>query len=112
MRSLPKFFSCANKSKYKALTLLDMHDKISPAEFRTIFSELTNDVSIANSFNPKAVDECIKLIMSTVDESILRDIQVNNCWAGLFDTFLDIAEKNIEELLTAAVDNHRHAQVT
>ena len=55
-----------------------MHDKISPAEFRTIYSELTSDVSIADNSNSKAVDERMTLIMSTADESILRDLQVNN----------------------------------
>ena len=78
MRSLPEFFSCAHELKCKALASLVMHDKISPAEFHTIYSKLIGDVSVADNSNSKAVDECMTLIMSTADESILRDLQVNN----------------------------------
>ena len=92
VRSLPKFFSHAHKSKCKALTSLVMHDKVSPAEFCAIYSELTGDVSVANNSNSKAVDECMKLIMSTADGSILRDLWVNG-QAGSFDAFWDITGK-------------------
>ena len=78
VRSLRKFFSRAHKSKCKALTSLVTHDKISFAAFRAIYSELTGDVSVADNSNSKAVDERMKLTMSTADESILRDLRVNN----------------------------------
>ena len=71
-----------------------MHDKISPAEFRAIYSELTGDISVADNSNSKAVDERMKLIMPTADESILKDLRVNNGRVGSFDAFWDITEKN------------------
>ena len=102
VRSLPKLFSCLHKLKCKALTSLVMHDKISPAKFHAIYSELTGDVSTADNSNSKAVDECMKLIMSTADKSILRDLRVNNGHGGLFDAFWDVTKKkkkNFKQLL-------------
>ena len=85
---------------------------MSPSQFRAIYSELTGDCSIADNSNSKAVDERVQLLLNTADESVLRDLRVNNGKKELFDTFWDVAEKKIEELQAAAVDYRRHAQVT
>ena len=47
-----------------------------------------------------------------MEESILRDLRVNNGQRKSFDVFWDITERKIEELQPAAVDHRRHAQVT
>ena len=72
-KSLPKCFSRAHKSKCKSLVSLLMHDKIFPAQYRTLYSELTGGCSVTDNSNSKAVDERIELILKTADESILQD---------------------------------------
>ena len=67
--------------------------------------------AIADNANSKAVDGQMQLILKTADESILRDLHVNICQTKSFDAFWDIAERKIEELQAAAVDDCRHAQV-
>ena len=42
-KNLPKFFSCAHEAKSKALVSLLMHDQVSPAQFRSFYTELTGD---------------------------------------------------------------------
>ena len=55
-----------------------MHDQVSPAQFCSLYTELTGDFSIADNRNSKAVDERMQLILKTADESIPRDLRVNN----------------------------------
>ena len=55
-----------------------MHDQVSLAQFCSLYTELTGDCSIADNANSKPVDEWMQLILKTVNESILRDLHVNN----------------------------------
>ena len=71
-----------------------MHDQVSPAQFHPLYTELTGVCNIADNANSKAVDEQMQLILKTTDESILRDLRVNNGQTKSFDAFWDIAEKN------------------
>ena len=77
-KNLPKFFSRTHKAKSKALVSLLMHDQVSPAQFCSLYTELTGDFSIADNRNSKAVDERMQLILKTADESIPSDLRVNN----------------------------------
>ena len=47
-----------------------------------------------------------------MEESILRNLHVNNGQTKSFDVFWDITERKIEELQPAAMDDSQHAQVT
>ena len=60
---------------------------------------------IADNANSKTVDGQMQLILKTADESILRDLHVNIGQTKSFDTFWDIAERKIEELQAAAIDD-------
>ena len=62
-KNLPKFFSWAHQAKSKALVSLLIHDQVSPAQFRSLYPELTCDCSIADNVNSKAVDERMQLIL-------------------------------------------------
>ena len=104
-KKLPKFFSRAHKAKVRELTSLVMLDKMSPAQFRTIYSELTGDYSVTDNTKSKIVDERMQLILKTADPSILRDLRVMNSRKSKFDEFWDVTAKKIEELQLAAVDD-------
>lgn len=54
-----------------------MQDKISLAQYRIPYSELTGDCSVTDNANSKAVDERNELILKIAHESILRDLRVN-----------------------------------
>ena len=110
-KNLTKFFSHVHKAKSKALVSLLMHDQVSPAQLRSLYTEPTGDCSIADNGNSKAADGRMQLILKTVDKSILRDLRVNNGQTKSFDTFWDITERKIEELQAAAVDDRRLAQL-
>ena len=75
---LPKYFSCAHKQKAKKTLSLLMMDKISPAQFRSIYHELTGDASVSDNTNSKEVDNRLKMILKTYDLSIVRDWRVQN----------------------------------
>ena len=70
-KSLPKFFSRAHKSNCKSLVSLLRHNKISPAQYCTLYSELIGDCSVTDNANSKAVYERIELILKTADKRIL-----------------------------------------
>ena len=86
-KSLPKYFSRVRKSKCKPLVSLLMLDKISPAQYRTLYSELTGDWSVTDNANSKAVDERIAFLLKTADESILQDLRVHNSQKKSFNDF-------------------------
>ena len=86
-KSLPNFFSKAHKSKCKPLVTLLMLDKISPAQYHTLYSELTVDCSVTDNRNSKVVDERIELILKTAGETIFRDLRVNNGQKKSFNNF-------------------------
>ena len=87
-KSLTKYFSRVHKSKCKPLVSLLMLDKISPVQYRSLYSELTGDWSVTDNANSKAVDERIAFILKTADESILQDLRVNNSQKKIFRRFL------------------------
>ena len=51
----------------------------------------------------------MRLIMKTAEPSIIRDLRVNNSRKAKYDNFWDVAEKKIEELQAAVVDDRRHS---
>ena len=79
------------------------------SEFRAIYAELTGDCSVADNTKLKEVDDRMRLIMKTADPSIIRDLRVNNSRKAKYDSFWDVAEKKIEELQAAVVDDRRHS---
>ena len=85
-------------------------DKLSPAEFRGMYRELTGDTSTSINQNTKEVDERIAKIMKLCDSSVLRDLRVNNGAKSSFDRFWDIVEKTIVD--KTAVDDWRHAEAS
>ena len=86
-----------------------MADKMCASGFRAIYAELTGDCSVADNTKLKEVDDRMKLIMKTADSSIIRDLRVNNSRKAKYDNFWDVAEKKIEELQAAVVDDRRHS---
>ena len=109
---LPKYFSRSHKQRVKVLTNLIMQDKISTAQFRALYRELTGDESVADNAVSKSVDERTRLILKNADASIIRDISVNNGRKEAFDTFWEVTENKLEELQAAAVDDRHHATET
>ena len=106
---LPKYFSRSHKAKSRHLLSLLMADKMCASEFRAIYAELTGDCSVADNTKLKEVDDRMRLIMKTADPSIIRDLRVNNSRKAKYHNFWDVAEKKIEELQAAAVDDRRHS---
>ena len=86
-KSLPKFFSRAHESNCKSLVTLLMHNKISPAQYCTLYSELIGDCSVTDNANSKAVDKRIELELKTADKSILQDLRVNSGQKNLLMVF-------------------------
>ena len=76
--SLPKYFSRSHKIRVREATNLVMQDKISSSQFRILFSELTGDQAVADNTIAKNMDDRIKLLLKTVDESIIRDFRISN----------------------------------
>ena len=109
---LPKYFSRAHKAKVRDLTALVMTEKLSPAEFRAIYSELTGDCSVSDNTKSVQVDERMRMVIKTADPAILRDLRINNSRKAKFDTFWDVTSKKIEELQALAVNDRRHAETT
>ena len=107
-KGLPKFFSRTHKSKRKSLVFLLMHNKISSAQYCTLYSELTGDCSVTDNSNSKVVDERIKLILKTADKSILQYLRINNGQKKSFNDFWYISERKIQ---AAVVADCCHAQV-
>ena len=64
-----------------------MHDKIYPAQYRTLYSDLTGNYSVTDNANSKAVDKRINLILKTADKTILRNIRVNSSQTKSFNNF-------------------------
>ena len=96
-KDLPKYASCCHKKQSQKLLSLIMHDKISPGQFRTIhiYKELTGDCSVSDNKVSKDLGETIQLILSVSDDSILRDLCVNNHRNLSFNDFWAVTEKEI-----------------
>ena len=73
-----------------------MEDKLSPAQFRSIYSALTGDCSVTDNIKYKEMDERMRTIIKTVDSSILRDLLINNSRKAKFDNFWNVTSKKIE----------------
>ena len=72
-----------------------MLDKISPAQFRFIYHEITGDQSKAPTSEQEKYDESIRCIVKNADETLARDLRIDN---GKKTKFWDIAKDVIEEL--------------
>ena len=77
-KMLPKYFSRAHKNKMRLLTERVMLDKISPAQFRFIYQEITGDNSKADTQKQAEYDERIRCIIKNADPTLCRDLRVNN----------------------------------
>ena len=55
-----------------------MLDKISPAQFRFIYREITGDQSKAPTSEQEKYDERIRCIIKNADETLARDLRINN----------------------------------
>ena len=77
-KMLPKYFSRAHKNKMCLLTERVMLDKISPAQFRFIYEEITGDNSKADTQKQTEYDERIRRIIKNTDPALCRDLRINN----------------------------------
>ena len=107
-RMLPKYFSRSHKRKIRYLTEQVMFDKISPAQFRFIYQEITGDETVPDNKKLAEYDERIRLIIKHADTSLCRDLRINNTRKEKFQKFWDIAKEKISEM--TAVDDRRHTQ--
>ena len=55
-----------------------MLDKISPAQFQFIYREITGDQSKAPTSEQEKYDERIRCIIKNADETLARDLRINN----------------------------------
>ena len=69
-----------------------MFNKISPAQFRFIYSEITGEDPSSENIKQTEYDERINLIVKNSDESLIRDLRVNNARKSKYDKFWDIAK--------------------
>ena len=104
---LPKFFSRALKRIVRTMTENVMFDRISPAQFRLIYREITGDYSVPDTKQQVEFDLKIQTIMGNLDSSLCRDLRIYNARKSKCDTFWEIAAAKIEEMTT--VDDRRHA---
>ena len=84
-----------------------MFNKISPAQFQFIYREITGDDTSSENIKQTEYDERINLIIKNSDESLIRDLRVNNTRKSKYDKFWDIA-KQLDEL--TAVYDRRHSE--
>ena len=106
-RSLPKYFSRGHKNKARIMIERLMFDKITPAEFRVLYSELTGDDSASTNCATQEIDDRMQTIMNNLSPDLAKDLRVNNARKSKFDQFWDICTTLIESL--TAVDERRHA---
>ena len=104
---MPKYHSRGCKARFRNLTENLLFDRISPAEFRALYRELTGDESVSKDSVSKEVDNRIQCIMHNLDPTLARDLRINNCRKAMFDKFWDICDKVLEEL--TAVDERRNS---
>ena len=87
-----------------------MQDKISSMQFRVILSKLTGDQALADNILSKNMDNSIKLLLETADESIIHDCQVNISRKSNFADFWSVTEQKLESLHTAVINDHQHSK--
>ena len=102
---LLKYFSLGHKKTARQLTGSLMLNKISWAEFQSIYIELTGNQSVSETKVTQEVDEFMCLIMNNLTPSLAKDLRVNNARKSKFDVW-DICSKVLEEF--TAVNNRRH----
>ena len=90
---LPRYHSRGCKARFRKLTENLLFDRISPAEFRALYRELTGDESVSEDSVSKEVDNRIQCIMHNLDPTLARDLRINNCRKATFDKFWDICDK-------------------
>ena len=78
MKMLPKYFSRAHKNKMCLLTEHVMLNKISPAQFRFIYQEITGDNFKADTQKQAEYNECICCIIKNTDPALCQDLCINN----------------------------------
>ena len=83
-------------------------NKISPAQFWFIHHEITGDNTSSENIKQTEYDERINLIIKNSDESLIRDLRVNNARKSKYDKFWDIAKQQLDEL--TAVNDRRHSE--
>ena len=87
-----------------------IEDKLSPAQLRSIYSELTGDWSVNDNIKCQEIDEHMHTTIKTVDLGILRDLRINNSRKAKFDNFRDVRSKKTEELQAFTVNDPSHAE--
>ena len=91
----------------KKLTDLIMLDKISPAQFRMLYRELTGDFCASDNSQSKQCDERWQKIIRHIRAGMLRDLRVNNGRIPKYDKFWDPMNQKLEEM--QAVDDRWHS---
>ena len=85
-KCLPKYFSMVHKANACALCENLIFAKLSAAEYRAIYAELTGDNSVANDYKTKEVDERMRVIMKNLTPGLAKDIIAEN---SIFEKFWD-----------------------
>ena len=89
-----------------------MLDKMSLAQFRSIYREITGDQSKAPTSEQEKYDERIQCIIKNADKTLARDLQISNGKKTKFDQFWDIAKDVIEELTVVNDRCHAHGSTS
>ena len=97
VQNLPKYFSPSHKQKVCKLMEKVVFNKISPAQFRFIHHEITGDNTSSENIKQTEYDERINLIIKNSDESLIKDLRVNNARKLKYDKFWDIAKQQLDE---------------
>ena len=84
--------------------------KLTPAEFRAIYTELTGDASVADNTLSKEVDAQHKAVLTNVTPGLAKDLRIHNGRKGKFDKFWEIAAEVISDI--TAVDDRRDSEAT
>ena len=89
---LPKYFSRSHKRRAREAMELIMEDKISQAQYCTIYCELTGDESVSDNQISKNIDERYKLVLKVANSNIICDLRVQNHHKSSFDMFWKFTE--------------------
>ena len=108
--TLPKYFSRAHKRIVRTMVENVMFDQISPAQFRLIFREITEDNSALDTKQQAKFNLKMQTIMGNLNSSLCRDLQIYHARKSKLDEFWEIAAAKIEKM--TAVDDSRHAKVS
>lgn len=70
-----------------------MMEKISPAQFRSIYRELTSDNRVSDNKNSKEVDDLMKIILKTCNLSVIHNLRIHKGCKSLFENYWKIVEE-------------------